>query len=310
MIGNRRLAAPLAATSLATLVILLVAGVALGGGVGSTVEGGAYFDFVAPDPLGPTDGTIRFGFNGAVETIAADAELVPPADTNLAFFGGGTPTCLEVSRDGAVITRLAFVGECNVSGTVVRVDDLFGPGADAYLIADRVAAPAGLVEGDPTFGTMIGVPAAAGTELDITFQIDLATGVPTSFTGQTSVTGAVTLLAGGNIGVGAATLPTEVIDAASREQLEDAAALGVDATVAIVGLGTIQQKGDPTIEIELTVSYAAPTPVPTAAPTTAALPNTRAEAAGPEWLGPIVLGLGLIVAGLGRAFLRRRNTGA
>ena len=303
---------PLVGSILAVASALLLVGVALGGGGTFTVEGGAYFDFVAPDPLGPTDGTIRFGFSGAAETIAADALLVPPADTNLAFLGGA-PTCLGVTREGGVITGLEFVAECNVGGTVTRVDDLFGPGGDAYLIADRVAAPADLVEGSPPFATLIGIPAAAGTNLDLAFVVDLTTGIPSSFIGQTSAIGPVTLLAGGDIGVGAATLPNEVIDPDSRADLEEATALGVDATAAIVGLGTIEQAGDPTVQILLSVGYTAPTPVPTPVPTAApsadALPDTST---GPATGIPTLAGILVVVligatsAGLGLAAQRRR----
>jgi hypothetical protein len=292
--------------------LLLVVGVALGGGGTTAVEGGAYFDFVAPDPLGPTDGTIRFGFSGAVETIAADAVLVPPADTNLAFLGGGSPTCLAVTREGGVITQIAFVEDCTISGTVTRVDDLFGPGGDAYLIADRVAAPADLVEGTPPFGALIGTAAAAGTTLEIVFTLDMATGVPESFVGQSAVTGPVTILAGGDIGVGAATLPNAVIDDTSRAQLEDAAALGVDATVTVDGQGTIGQKGEPNLVVSLTVTYTAPTPVPTpvptAVPTQDQLPDTSAPpAVEAPWAGPVVLWLAGLTAMVGIRTLGARR---
>ncbi len=304
---------PLAGSALAVAGLVLIVGVALGGGGTSTVEGGAYFDYVAPDPLGPTDGAIRFGFSGTVETIAADAVLTPPADTNLSFFGGGTPTCLGVTREGGVITALQFAPNCTVSGTVTRVDDLFGPGGDAYLIADRVAAPAELVEGNPQFGTVIGVPAAAGTNLAITFELDLTSGVPVAFVAQTSVAGAVTLLSGGDVGVGAATLPTAVVDATARGQLEEAAALGVDATVGILGNGSFEAKGDPALDVLLSVDFTAPTPVatpvPTAAPSAGALPDTSSgrepgSAIVVGWLGVGLIGLG--GAGRGLAVRRRR----
>lgn len=79
-----------------TAALLLATSTALGGSIAEpVVEGGAYFDYVAPDAGTSTDGAIRFGFSGSVEVIAATAELVPPADTNLEFLGGGTPTCLR-----------------------------------------------------------------------------------------------------------------------------------------------------------------------------------------------------------------------
>ena len=257
---------------LVAIALLLGSTMAHAGGATVTTEAGAYFDFLAPDPGAPSDGTIRFGFNGAVETIAADAELVPPADTNLALLGAPTPTCLEVTREAGAITRLAFVEECTVSGTVTRVDDLFGDGTDWYLIADRLAAPAELVEGEAPFAALIGVPAATGATLDVTFQV-LSTGIPTSFTGRTSVTGPVSELGGGDVAVGAGVLPGAVIDDASRALLAEAAALGVDATVGIVGVASFQQNAPPALEIELEVTYAAPPATP--APTQAALPDTR-----------------------------------
>ncbi len=280
---HRRLfSLPIVATAL-----LLGSAIARAGGGDVTIEAGAYFDFLAPDPGGPTDGTIRFGFGSAAETIAADAELVPPADTNLAFLGGGTPTCLEVTREGGTITHLAFVEECTVSGTVTRVDDVFGVGADAYLVGDRLAAPAELVEGEAAYAALIGVPAATGGTLDVTFHVDPTTGVPTSFIGETSVAGPISDLGAGDVGVGAAALPGAIVDDASRALLDEAADLGVDATVGILGFGTIGEKGQPALEIELTVTYSA-TPA-TPAPTPAALPDTRmaigsASAGGPVWL--------------------------
>jgi hypothetical protein len=259
-------------------------------------------------------GAIAFGFTGTSEIISADAELVPPADTNLAFLGGGTPTCLEVTREAGEITRLAFVAECTVTGTVTRVTDAFGPGMDAYVIGDRVAAPAELVEGDPAFGALLGVPADSGELLSVTFQIDLTVGAPLSFVGATQVAGAVTMLAGGDVMVGAATLPGAAVDDASRQLLSEAAALGVDAAVTIGGTGTIEQKGQPTLDLVLSVSYAAPTvaptPAPTPAPTAAALPDTSAD--GPsagDSIGWLMLALGALSAlVVGR--MRRRGPAA
>lgn len=298
--------------SLPLVVIALLLGSAIvhaGGDV--TTEGGTFFDFAAPDPVAPSDGTIRFGFSGAAEPIAADAELVPPADTNLALLGGGTPTCLEVTREGGTITRLAFVEECTVSGTVERVDDVFPPSGDGYVIGDRLAAPAELVEGEAPFAgleapfaALIGVPAATGATLDVTFLIDLSSGAPTSFTGRTSVTGPVSDLGGGDVSVGAGVLPDAVIDDASRALLDEAAALGVDATVEIVGLASFQQNGPPALEIELTVTYSAPPA--TASPTPAALPDTRMGVEDAT-TGSVALLLGAVVGAA--VLLARRRAG-
>lgn len=293
-----------ASISLALGALLLTAGVALGGGGATTIEAGAYLDFVAPDPGGPTAGSITFGFAGTPEEIAADAVLVPPADANLAFLGGGTPTCLEVTREGGSITRLAFVAECTVDGPVTFEPDLFGPGMGAYLIGDRVAAPADLVEGDPAFATMIGVPADSGANLAITFVVDVASGFTSSFVGRTQLTGSVMALGSGDVVVGAATLPDAVIDDASRALLSDAGALGVVATVDIVGDGSISDKGGPALTIALSVTYTAPTPAPTVEPTASpaagSLPDTRAGLPGAvsPWLGLVGLVVGIAIVAI------------
>jgi hypothetical protein len=294
---------------LACSLALIGAGVALGGTADITVEGGTYFDFVAPDPLGPTDGTIRFGFTGTVETIAADAELVPPADTNLASLGGGAPTCLEVTREGGVITRLAFVAECVVEGEVTFVDDLFGPGGDAYMIGDRLAAPADFIATNPAFAALIGIPEEAGTVLSVTFTLDMATGIPTSFVGTSTLIGPVTLLDGGDITVDGGTLPTEVIDDASRAALTEASELGVDATVVITGNGSLQVKGpQPELEVVLAVSFTAPAPSVTPVPAASQLPNTSAAEAGSgsAGLGWMLVAAGFLIAGLAAVAARKR----
>jgi hypothetical protein len=300
----RRRTTRLASLPAGLSALFIVASVVLAGAAATTtVEAGSYRDYVAPDSGTATPGAITFGFTGMPEVIAADAELVPPADTNLAFLGGGTPTCLEVTREGGEITRLAFTAECTVTGTVTLVADAFGPGMNAYVIGDRVAAPAELVEGDPAFGALLGVPADSGALLSVTFQIDLTVGAPLSFVGATQVVGPVTMLAGGDVMVGAATLPGAAIDDASRALLSEAAALGVDATVGIAGDGTIEPKGQPTLELVLSVSYTAPTvaptpmPVPTPAPTASALPDTSAKSTSPgDLIGWLILGLAALAA--------------
>jgi hypothetical protein len=289
--------------ALATLMLGLGASaVVAGGGEGATVEAGAFFDFVAPDAATTTPGSITFGFSGTPEVIAADAELVPPTDTNLAFLGGGTPTCIEVTREAGSITRLVFVAECTVVGTVTLVSDAFGPGADGYLIGDRVAAPAELVEGQAAFAALIGVAADSAGELRITFEVDVTTGVPASFVGETEVSGNVAVLGNGDVTVGPATLPDAVIDDASRALLSEAADLGVNAMVLIVGNGQIETQGDPVLEIALTVTIAAPAPTSTPAPTAAALPDT--SAGGPSMPSLIVVMMLAAMAVVGTAVLR------
>lgn len=275
--------------------------------VDTALECGLFRDYSAPDPIAVTAGSITFGLNGSPEAIAADATLVPPTDSALPSLQGGVPTCLTVTRDAGVITSLAFAASGTVSGSVVLVADLFGPGQDAYVIADRVFSPVDAVTANPELAALIKTSADSGSTLSITFQIDLSSGVPTGFTATTSLSGAVVFLPNGDIKVGAATLPNSVIAAAARASLESAAGFGVPAAVVVNGLGTLDQggAGGVAIAISLTVTFTAPPvakPAPTAtpspAPSAAELPNTASAlpSSGDEPL--MMLALVLMFAGV------------
>ncbi len=144
---------------------------AASGAATTAVECGLFRDYVTPDAGAATSGTIAFGVSGPTDTIAAAATLVPPTDTNLPFLVGGAPTCLSVDRDAGVITSLSFAPSGAISGPVILVPDLFGPGADGYVMADRLFAPVQITDGNVT------------------------------------LVGEVALLAGGDVRVGSARLP-------------------------------------------------------------------------------------------------------
>jgi hypothetical protein len=262
---------------LGALVILLTA-LSIGpvaAGAPTDVEAGIFTDFVAPDEGTMTSGSITFGFTGAAEVIAADAELVPPTDTNLAFLVGGAPTCLEVTRASGLITRLAFVDSCTVSGPVTLVADVFGPGAAGYVTSDRIVTPEAIVLGDPGINALMKTTADSGGVLNVTFQIDVSFGAPTGFSASTSLAGPVDILDSGDVQVGAALLLSEVVDPASRALLEQAAEEGREATVDIAGEGLIDTSGksQPAVTIALSVTLAAPEPSPSDPPP-AVLPDT------------------------------------
>jgi hypothetical protein len=257
------------------LVATVNAGPALAGAP-ADVEAGIFIDYLAPDPGGPTPGTITFGYLGSAEVIAADAELVPPADTNLPFLVGGAPTCLEVSRQAGEITRLAFIASCTVSGPVTLVPDVFGPGANAYMTSDRVVTPEAVVLADPAINALMKTTADSGGILSVTFQVDVSFGAPTAFAAMTSIGGPVDIVDSGDVHVGPAVLLAPVIDPASRALLEQADAEDLDASVTIEGEGIIDVSGksQPAVTIALTVTLAAP-PDPTPAPSSPALlPDT------------------------------------
>lgn len=271
------------ATSVMTTVVAFSLASTAAAAAQTTVECGLFRDYAAPDPIGMTAGSITFGLNGSPEPIAPDATLVPPADTVLPSLQGGTPTCLSVTRDAGTITSLALAPSGTVSGAVVLVPDLFGPGQDAYVIADRVFAPVASVIANDGLAALIKTAADSGSTFSVTFQIDLTSGVPTSFTATTSFSGQVTLEASGDVRVGAATLPSAVVDAAARAKLTEAADLSVPATVVVDGVGTLDQSspGGVAIDVTLSVTYttpsvASPTPSATPTPVPIELPNTAA----------------------------------
>ena len=258
-----------------------------------TLECGLFRDYTAPDPIGDTPGSITFGLSGPPETIAADATLVPPTDTNLASLQGGAPTCLTVTRESGVITGLAFAASGTISGIPELVPDLFGPGQDAYVISDRLFTPAALVATNAGLSALIKTAADSESTFTVTFQIDLTSGVPTGFVATTTLSGSVGILAGGDISIGSATLPDEVISPGARQDLHEAAALGVPATVIVDGIGTLDQssEGGVSVAITLSVTFAAPSTTP--APSQDEVPDTALPAVpgGDQWfvLGALLL---------------------
>jgi hypothetical protein len=114
----------------------------------------------------------------------------------------------------------------------------------------------------------------------------------------------VVILAGGDIGVGAATLPNEVITPAARSDLQAAATLGVLATVTVEGIGTLDQsaEGGVSVAITLSVSFTTPSATPTPTISNTSLGVVR-ESGG--WLVPAALLLGVSLVLVGAASVLR-----
>ena len=299
---------PVAAAALASLAVAAASVTPMAAADGTALECGLFRDYVAPDPSGPTDGSITFGFSGTPEVIAANATLVPPTDTALPSLQGGAPTCLTVVRAGGVITSLAFAPEGTVAGIPVLVPDLFGPGQDGYLVDDRLFVPVAQVAADPALDALFQTAFDSGTPFSVTFQIDVTTGLPTEFAAQTTLAGMVVILPGGDVQVGSATLPAAVIEPDELAALQAAADLGVTATVVVDGLGHPDQGGGVAIDITLTVSYQAPaTATPTPSQSIGALPDTAVGSSTREitW-APIVAVLAASLTLLARSRARRR----
>lgn len=95
-----------------------------------------------------------------------------------------------------------------------------------------------------------------------------------AFEGSTTIAGPIMILATGDVAVGAATLRADVIDTDARSVFNEAATLGVPASVAIGGVGSIGTKGDGGVSVVITLDITLAVPAATPAPTGALLPDT------------------------------------
>ena len=174
--------------------------------------------------------------------------------------------------------------------------DLFGPGQTP--MSSPTGSYAGeLVATNAGLSALIKTAADSESTFTVTFQIDLSSGVPTGFVASTTLSGAVGILTGGDIAIGSATLPDEVISPAARQDLHEAANLGVPATVIVDGIGTLDQssEGGVSVAITLSVTFAAPSTTP--APTPDEVPDTALATTpgGDQWF---VFGALLLLASM------------
>lgn len=259
----------------------------------STVECGQVSAYTAPDPIAPADGSLTLGLLPAW-TIAADATLSPAAEANLATVGNGGPTCLAIDLDDdGVITAVDFAAQGDLAGAVVP-DSGFG----GYVLADRLLVPTDVVEAYPGLAGLFTTSAAAGTNLAMTFFVDVATGQFTGFNGHATFCGAGDLAGNGDGLVGLAVIPVALLDADDTAALADADLAGVCATVDSEGVIDIESQGEFSVTGEVAISL-----VPQAPDT-----STSGSDAGTSMPGasPAILGL-LFVGLLVLASTRRRN---
>jgi hypothetical protein len=184
---------------------------------------------------------------------------------------------------------------------VTIVPDAFGPGLDGYMTSDRIGTPASVVEAVPGVAALMRTASATGNDLSITLNVDTSVGIPTTFTAFTDVdgrVGRVSALGNGDIRIGPATLPAEVVDAKSRAALQRAQNQGREARVHIVGNGVIDiSGGDPVVDISLAVELAPLAPEPPEPPSGGdELPDTGSvqPSVDVEVIGWLTVGLGLL----------------
>jgi hypothetical protein len=264
-----------------------------------TVECGQLSGYTAPDPAGPTDGSLQLGLLPAW-VIAATATIAPAAATALPSGVNNGPTCLAVERDpDDQIASIDFAAQGTIAGHVT-VDS----GSGFYLLADRLLIPTAITDAYPTLGALFPTSERAGSILSVTFTIDSTTGGFTGFDGAAAFCGAGSLTAAGDGKVGAAIIPKAVLDAADRSALKKAAGQRACATVRSVG--TIGGSGvvDTTSDVRITVADAGGSvPLPPTDAVAGPVVSTRSGSTLAAWMTALTL---VALAAISR---RRRSEG-
>ncbi len=212
---------------------------------------GVITSYTAPDPAGPTDGTITIGLD-QVETIAAAATISAAVTASVPTLLNTSPTCLSITADaGGVITSLDFAPSGTVCGTV----ELDSSG-NFYVVARAFIIPTALVDSEVAFKALFGVSFATGDQVCVTFTVDTTAGVITAFSGTTSVCGDPVAHPDGSVDIGPATVPSGVL-AANGLAAETIAETAGDAVCAdIRSAGTVDTStGNIVSSAEATVGF-------------------------------------------------------
>ena len=235
-----------AARVLAATLLLLASPIAASAGGGSSaVECGQISSYTAPDPLGPTDGALGIG-SLTPWTIAADATLSSAVSTTLPSLADSGPSCFAMDLDGSgSITALDFAAQGSISGPVV-----FDDGLGFYIFDDRLIIPPFITDMFPELAAIFVTSAAAGTNVQGTFDVDTTTGAFTGIDVHAEFCGRAGLDADGNGVVGEAIIPSAVLQGNDIDALDDASGHRVCASVH--SFGSIDAQG--TIDLDTDVS--------------------------------------------------------
>jgi hypothetical protein len=285
----------------ASILASLVFGAATVAAASSVVECGQLTGYTAPDPAGPTDGSVQLGLSDSWP-ILATATLSPAAEATLPTIVNTGPTCLALDLDDdGNVTALDFAPSGSISGTVD-----FDAGSGFYIFDDRLIVPDFITDANPGLAALFVTSFQAGTPLAVTFSVDTATGSFSGFDGTAAFCGNGSVTPDGDGQVGDAVIPASVLDATDLEALAGAGTLETCATIHAIG--TIAQGGaiDITTDVEIDVAAPAPTPAPTGPtgvtvtppPTSTVAPATSTPAGGSVgWLVVAFLAALLVIAG-------------
>ena len=245
------------AASIAAIAILPVTAI----GASSIVECGQLSSYVAPDPVGPTDGSLQLG---ALDpwVVLATATVSPAATTALPALAGSGPTCVALDLDDfGAVTAIDVAPTGQISG---HVD--FDAGSGFYLFADRLIIPTFVTDPYPGLAALVVTSYQAGTVLDMTFTVDSTTAQFTGFDGRAAFCGHGSMTQSGDGRVGDAVLPAEVLDGTDRSRLDNAG--NRTACAAVHSAGTIDPGSGnlsitTSVDIDVAAGSVALTPPPT-----------------------------------------------
>ena len=285
MYRNRMLSALFGAAFLASISSLSTVAAS-----SSTVECGQLSAYTAPDPSGPTDGSLQIGQLdpwdlSATATISADAASALPTIV------GSAPTCLALDFDGGgKVTGIGLAAHGTISGHVV-----LDSGSGFYVFGDRLIIPPFVTDAYPGLKALIVTSYQAGTALTIAFSVDATNGAFIGFDGHAKFCGIATVTKSGDGQVGAAVIPAAVLDAGDIAALRGA---GQRMSCAFVhSVGTIARGSGGTISIvtDVAITVAAPRSTPDPNPTGPPSDVADAGPSTPGGLTPIMPVLATVV---------------
>ena len=220
----------LRASAAAAAVLLLTIGIGQSAASAPDVECGQLAAWTAPDPAGPTDGSLTLGLSSTWDVLAT-ATISPAAAAGLPNGVNSGPTCLALGLDGTgKVTSIDFASQGTLTGTVV-----YDSGSGYFTFASRLIIPKTITDGYPALGALFDSSYQAGSTLAVTFFIDTTNGGFTGFDGHAAFCGKAGISAQ-NVGkVGKATIPAGALGSAARKALHKLSGEAVCAKIHTTG---------------------------------------------------------------------------
>jgi hypothetical protein len=242
-----------------SFVSLLTLGAVSAAAASTVVECGQLTGYVAPDPIGPADGSVQLGLADSWP-ILASATLSPAAEATLPSIVNSGPTCLAMDLDGdGAVTALDLAATGSLSGTVD-----FDAGSGFYIFADRLIIPTFVTDANPGLAALFVTSFQAGTPLGVTFSVDTINGGFSGFDGTAAFCGAGSVTSGGDGQVGDAIIAAALLDSDALDALAGAGTRETCATIQAIG--SIAQDGAIDITTTVAIDVAAPPASATAGP--------------------------------------------